>query len=265
LIYCNGTTDTIQVQAMQSTNNTWYSTANAGHTVNMVATLLQTGPQGPAGQGFPTGGNTGQILTKNSTTNYDASWQTSTSTLQPGARVLLATTAVAPPNAVATVDMFYNFTNAYDEYEIDVYDLQMSTSGNWFGIRESWDGSTFDASSNYYYTYQDSISNNTASSGGGGPVALGFIGVGPVTGSQYLSYTKVKFAMPWTTDRFKYFMSDSVLHASGGITRYTVSHANVAAAAIQPIKGLRFMDNGGGNITRGVFNLYGIVKASSGS
>jgi hypothetical protein len=231
----------------------------------MVASLLQVGPQGPTGQGFPTGGNTGQILTKNSATNYDASWQTSTSTLQPGARVLLATAAVAPPNAVATVDMFYNFTNTYDEYEIDIYDLQVTTSGNWFGIRESWDGSTFDASSNYYYTYENQVSNNTGGYGGGGPVALGFLGVGPVTGAQYLSYTKVKFAMPWTTDRNKYFMSDSVMHVPNGVSRYNVSFANVAAAAIQPIKGFRFMDNGGGNITRGVFNLYGIVKASSGS
>jgi len=34
-----------------------------------------TGPQGPAGQGVPTGGTAGQVLTKNSGTNYDASWK----------------------------------------------------------------------------------------------------------------------------------------------------------------------------------------------
>jgi hypothetical protein len=49
LIYCNGTTDTIQVQGIQSTNTQWLSTANAGATVNMVATLLGVGPQGPPG------------------------------------------------------------------------------------------------------------------------------------------------------------------------------------------------------------------------
>jgi hypothetical protein len=32
------------------------------------------GPQGPAGPGVPTGGSTGQVLQKNSGTNYDASW-----------------------------------------------------------------------------------------------------------------------------------------------------------------------------------------------
>ena len=37
-----------------------------------------TGAQGPAGPGVPTGGTTGQVLVKNSSTNYDAIWQTIT-------------------------------------------------------------------------------------------------------------------------------------------------------------------------------------------
>jgi hypothetical protein len=32
------------------------------------------GLQGPVGEGFPSGGTTGQVLTKNSDQNYDASW-----------------------------------------------------------------------------------------------------------------------------------------------------------------------------------------------
>ena len=34
------------------------------------------GPQGPAGQGVPVGGSLGQVLTKNSGTDYDTIWQT---------------------------------------------------------------------------------------------------------------------------------------------------------------------------------------------
>jgi hypothetical protein len=34
------------------------------------------GPQGPAGEGVPTGGSAGQVLTKDTTTDYDTSWQT---------------------------------------------------------------------------------------------------------------------------------------------------------------------------------------------
>ena len=35
-----------------------------------------TGATGPAGPGVPTGGTAGQVLTKNSSTNYDAKWNT---------------------------------------------------------------------------------------------------------------------------------------------------------------------------------------------
>jgi FlaG/FlaF family flagellin (archaellin) len=47
------------------------------------ATVDKTGPQGPQGeqgtagtngQGVPTGGTTGQVLAKNSNTNYDTEW-----------------------------------------------------------------------------------------------------------------------------------------------------------------------------------------------
>jgi len=34
------------------------------------------GATGPAGPGVPVGGSTGQVLTKNTSTNYDTSWQT---------------------------------------------------------------------------------------------------------------------------------------------------------------------------------------------
>lgn len=39
----------------------------------------ETGPQGPAGQGVPTGGTAGQVLTKRSGTNYDTEWVTPSS------------------------------------------------------------------------------------------------------------------------------------------------------------------------------------------
>jgi hypothetical protein len=65
LIYCNGTTDTIQVQGVQSTNTTFLSTANAGAAVNMVAILLQIGPVGPQG---PPGTSTGPIVAQPPTT-----------------------------------------------------------------------------------------------------------------------------------------------------------------------------------------------------
>lgn len=41
-----------------------------------AGTSGSTGPQGPAGPGVPTGGTAGQVLTKNSGTNYDTKWTT---------------------------------------------------------------------------------------------------------------------------------------------------------------------------------------------
>ena len=39
-----------------------------------TATVISAGVQGPAGVGVPTGGTSGQVLAKNSGTNYDTGW-----------------------------------------------------------------------------------------------------------------------------------------------------------------------------------------------
>ena len=43
---------------------------------NLTGPQGATGTQGPAGQGVPTGGTVGQILHKDTSTNYDTSWKT---------------------------------------------------------------------------------------------------------------------------------------------------------------------------------------------
>lgn len=70
--------DTVNITVEQSANPD----------INLKATVAVAGPQGPPGQdgadgadgadgqGLPTGGTTGQILTKNSDTDLDYSWQT---------------------------------------------------------------------------------------------------------------------------------------------------------------------------------------------
>ena len=47
----------------------WIGSTNTG-----VAATGPQGPQGPAGPGVPSGGTAGQVLTKNSSTDYDTSW-----------------------------------------------------------------------------------------------------------------------------------------------------------------------------------------------
>ena len=41
---------------------------------NVTITVSEVGPTGPAGQGVPVGGTTGQVLTKTSSTNYATTW-----------------------------------------------------------------------------------------------------------------------------------------------------------------------------------------------
>jgi hypothetical protein len=63
-----------------STGQYWLLTSNAPVTWTLQANLTgptgSTGSTGPAGPGVPTGGATGQVLEKNSATNYDTVWIT---------------------------------------------------------------------------------------------------------------------------------------------------------------------------------------------
>jgi len=51
------------------------STGSTGYT-GYTGYTGSTGVTGPTGRGVPTGGTSGQVLTKNSTTDYDTSWST---------------------------------------------------------------------------------------------------------------------------------------------------------------------------------------------
>jgi len=113
------------VEIMWQTENTAISlqTLPAGTTPTTPATpsaivtatqvmYTQVGPQGPAGQGVPTGGTTGQVLTKSSATNYDTAWATPAT---PGL-VLIKSQAVG--SNVATVTITNAFSATYRAYRI---------------------------------------------------------------------------------------------------------------------------------------------------
>lgn len=51
----------------------WQVVANKGNT-GATGSTGATGAQGDPGEGIPTGGTTGQVLAKNSNTNYDTEW-----------------------------------------------------------------------------------------------------------------------------------------------------------------------------------------------
>lgn len=67
-----GLEDPTIVIAASSDTGTRGSTGPAG----VTGPAGPTGPQGDPGEGVPTGGTSGQVLTKDSGTDYDTSWQT---------------------------------------------------------------------------------------------------------------------------------------------------------------------------------------------
>lgn len=111
-----------------------------------------TGPTGPAGAdgadgadgvGVPTGGTTGQLLAKNSNTNYDTEW---VDTPPSAGLVLVASQSVS---AAGTITFDGCFTSAYDNYFITI-DGSMSADDSI--VMQLRSGGTTNTSSNYMYT-----------------------------------------------------------------------------------------------------------------
>lgn len=89
------------------------------------------GPQGPQGVGAPTGGTTGQILVKNSATNYDYGWSSSPSLLPKG-RVASAQTATS--TAFASISALSGLTcNSYTYSNTRWYAITVSLNLTQFG------------------------------------------------------------------------------------------------------------------------------------
>jgi hypothetical protein len=179
-----------------------------------------------------------------------------------GNRTLIMQKVVVPASPVASIDMFYNFTNQYDEYALDIYDLQATVSQN-LNLFVSTDGSTFLTDASYAYAMMYTGSTGGAVASGGGNAVSGIsIGFTPLVSAGYLGASYTKFALPWTTDRYKYFLSESFTHASGAIYRYSQTGVYLGINGLLPLKGLSIRT--AGNITRAVANLYGIAKAGAG-
>lgn len=193
----------------------------------------------------------------------------------PGNRKLLL--SILPSSfPIQTVNMLWNFTNQYDEYEIDIYDLQTNNNtatATDYGAQLSFDGVTWDASPLYNYVTSGAYSNIPGQAvGGAGTINFLFLGLSPllVSTPSLLAEYHIKFSMPWTNDRYKLFMVEAMGYAPAeGVFRLSSTtmrgDASGYPSGIQPLKGIRFFDAGGFQTTRGIFNLYGIVKAQSGT
>jgi hypothetical protein len=158
--------------------------------------------------------------------------------------------------------MFYNFTNQYDQYELDIYDLQ-GTVLTTLNLFVSTDGSTFLTDAAYTYTSTYFGSNLSAVSVQNGAGVSGTFGGYLTATANQLGASYIKFAMPWTTDRYKYFFVESFTHGAGVLYVYDALGAYFGSTGQSPLKGIS-LRGATGNITRAVANLYGVVKAGAG-
>jgi hypothetical protein len=173
-----------------------------------------------------------------------------------GSRVLLTTVTVSA--SAAFFSFFYNFTNAYDQYALDIYNVNLAAGNQYLYMRCSADGNTWDASNNY----SSSLGYSQIVTPSGGFVAYSATDHGVVgnTGNTGLvSQYRLRFSMPYITTGYKLFQCDSVSFMSGGPG--LVRTMGAIAWTYQPLglRGLYFWDPSG-NIVTATAKLYGIVK-----
>jgi hypothetical protein len=163
--------------------------------------------------------------------------------------------------SVPTVDMFYNFSTAFDRYEIDIYDLQAASgTNNIFAALASWDGSTFDTTTNYTGVILFNASTAVAPAGGAWNTSYIWVGNAPTVNSVAQGNYLMRINSPGRSDRYKYFNTYCWMYADSGSFQELSTGTVASVAGLQPLRGLRFFIAGGINITRGAFKLYGITN-----
>ena len=174
-----------------------------------------------------------------------------------GNRVLLSSAIVT--SAVATVDFLYDFDNTYDEYEVDCYNVMADTASAVFSARYSWDGATFDTTSQYLWWFNLGQSNSTANIFG---ASGSYIALSPALNAGYIVGLLGRLRVPWTTDRPKNL--EWTRSGTGSAAWFAGTGCGTYNLFTTPLRGIRFFMSTG-NIVRGVFNLHGIVKAGLGA
>jgi hypothetical protein len=227
LIYCNGSSDFIDVVAWLPGGITSISnTTNAGFAVNMVATLLNVGAQGPAG---PAGS---------------------------GAWVLINTlTASNSPSLV------FPLTGGYRRYRLSFDNLINATTGNNLpGLQFSTDGgSTWLAAASYLWGA--ARVDNTGAVTGGGSAAGTLLSLAFGGDPSALTATGVSgealISNPAGGTNLCLVNYDSVFHGSNFGAFKGGGRYNVAGST--PINAVRTLISAG-NIASGVASLYGILS-----
>lgn len=175
-----------------------------------------------------------------------------------GRLVLLSSQIVS--SAVASVDFTSGIDATYDEYEIHVIGFQPSVNA-WLALRFSQDnGATFKAGgTDYGYVYFGFQGSNATSNFGSNGSGMIFIGANDIfVGAEYSGGYRIILYRPSSTTLQK---NVSWTGSGNGSTAFW---SGAGGGAYLPntnaVNALRFFPSVAGNITAGIFSLYGIKK-----
>lgn len=243
------------------------------------------GAQGPAGPGVAAGGSTGQVLTKNSATDYDTVWQTplaggnvsNSGTPTSGqlaqwtdathvagvdaasagaSKVLLATIV---PTASTTVTIGSSIlTGAYDIYEIE-FAILPATTANQPALRMSVDGgaSFVSSASSYYYAGNYAHSGNVGAFFGAVATYIILL-TNQTSAANGLGTGTIKLFRPGVNGNNKQInVQASGFDSGGNFNAITVCGA--LGASVSPVNALQIFYLEGSNFqASGFVKVYGI-------
>jgi hypothetical protein len=164
--------------------------------------------------------------------------------------LVLISTATA--SSVATVDFTSGITSAYDEYELHIVNAIPATTGVGARLLTTLDGSNWDVT-NYSSSFFDSTANSTSTAN---IMLSDATAVSNTTNSPGLCCVVKVFAPSGTTANKAFTVQSVYGTGTGGMQ---TGFGGAIRATTSAVTGLRFLFSSG-NITSGLFKMYGVKK-----
>lgn len=203
--------------------------------------------------GVPTGGTTGQVLQKNSNSNYDVSWVNPSGGSSNTPVTLLTRTVSAKDTFNIDLSAWYL---TYDLIRIEIYNTAPVTDGAIAQIRVSSDGTNYDAGASNYVWMNKLLSSTgftgDAASNGTALVLSHTDGVDNAANVDFTSTLEIRNPDAST----KHFISITSRYANNGGTHYSYVGAG-ARDAQQILRGIQFRFSTG-NISKATIKVIGI-------
>jgi hypothetical protein len=229
-----------------------------------------TGDPGADGQGVPVGGTAGQVLTKQSGTDFDADWETPSGGGGSGALVLLESHTASASSSLdfttrnAAGQSGATFQSDYDQYIIELINIIPTTNAVQLLMRMSV-SAAFDATAGNYSWDDMRIGPGGAAAGGSASAqtSLNITGSGNVenlknTAAEGGLNGHFRLFNPLSTTAHKTILGNTAFQ-SGNNSTYVVGVVGGKYINTAAIDGIRFLHNSG-TIASGTIRVYGVAK-----